>query len=782
VTDFGLCDDGIPCTFEWCYLGRTCRHDTDDAQCNDGVACTTDRCDAVLGCVSEPDDSRCPNTGCGYATCDPQTGCTPDAARCDCVALRFAGHERVSAPDSAALSGGTNASRTFELWLRLDALEERGWGAPILTKVNGETGGDWALTAWGDDLVFRHFRTGTTTPETFVAPDILPPGAWTHVAVVVDRGARRVRLLVNGREVLDEPASYDMANSTAPLYVGATPKLWPGRFEGALDEVRVWTVARATAAIAADHDRPLAGTETGLAAYWPFGDAVDRTRRDTLGLRGGALTFAVGANAPAAVESVLGAPTCPLEGLPPLLLSKYWYFEDQPFTGAYLEVANPGPDPVALGGYAFELSSASLGTRRVALADVWLPSGGAWAVFALDGQPQRSVTPSGEGSALLQQQETVPMGRDDTLLLVDTAGAVVDSFGSRAGPSEPVPDPDGDGIYFASRACEDRVADRDPDDPFALGSRWVTAREALPDPISGRWCGRCGQVVCPDGGVMDGACSRAGYCLRYSEAARAHRWSDGYGSQLWIPPSEQAERQVRFVDGYFVDVGEAVTRALLDFLDERGANSCAVDGASYPCVDAGHAERTLDWDGSAARARSVCQSEPAGATDWSCTHHPAAGVTWAGAAAFCAWLGQRLCSDSEWQRAAAGPAGRTYPWGSAPSPATGSHANCRESACADGWSGPAPTQRMWLGASACGAYHMGGNVWEWVADDWHLDPLESPPDGSAWLAQPPTATKTLRGGGYESSAAGVGTSARAGEPVVPTSGRPAGVRCCGDGP
>jgi serine/threonine-protein kinase len=173
--------------------------------------------------------------------------------------------------------------------------------------------------------------------------------------------------------------------------------------------------------------------------------------------------------------------------------------------------------------------------------------------------------------------------------------------------------------------------------------------------------------------------------------------------------------------------------------------------------------------------------------------HPVVMVSWDDAKAYSAWArGDKLAekvfglpTEVEWEKAARGESGRTYPWGNDWDP--GSRSNFADRSCpmddfnvgdkkasewikqwggwdkdhTDGYAFTSPIGSFPAGASPYGALDMAGNVWQWC-EDWYEEKAYGRYEKGDMSDPPGGSYRVLRGGGWGDSARGCRSSSRDG--------------------
>jgi sulfatase modifying factor 1 len=189
-----------------------------------------------------------------------------------------------------------------------------------------------------------------------------------------------------------------------------------------------------------------------------------------------------------------------------------------------------------------------------------------------------------------------------------------------------------------------------------------------------------------------------------------------------VEPDERVENSVG-MDLVLVPAGEFVMGSISGEADEGPVRTVSLDAYYIGVCEVTNAQFEM-FDPSRRDQRTAFSP----ADDM-----PVVLVTWQDAVAFCDWLWERegieygLPTEAEWEMAARGDDGRSYPWGNMP-PGAGGTWRCnfaagrsQESWGLDGHKYASPAGAYARFASPYGMRDLSGNVWEWCLDWYRAD-------------------------------------------------------------
>ena len=197
-------------------------------------------------------------------------------------------HGYVRVPHAAALN--PTGAFTFEAWVSIT-------NNPPGEDCRTIAGKNWQQSWWiglctvGGRPTLRSYLKGGASPRN---GGEIEPGRWTHVAVVFN-GTQRLHY-INGELAATFPEAGPLTTSGSELRIGSDVS-WQFTPAGAIDEVRLWNVARTLAQIREGMSHPITAPQGGLIAVWGFdgsaNDVVGPHEGSTQGSGVGFLTFPV---------------------------------------------------------------------------------------------------------------------------------------------------------------------------------------------------------------------------------------------------------------------------------------------------------------------------------------------------------------------------------------------------------------------------------------------------------------------------------------------------------
>jgi formylglycine-generating enzyme required for sulfatase activity/tRNA A-37 threonylcarbamoyl transferase component Bud32 len=148
------------------------------------------------------------------------------------------------------------------------------------------------------------------------------------------------------------------------------------------------------------------------------------------------------------------------------------------------------------------------------------------------------------------------------------------------------------------------------------------------------------------------------------------------GSGLESKIEVEKPRKKIYLDSYHIGIYPVTNREYLFFLKENGNLDISIE------------------------IEKLCIDKP---------NYPVVGVSWDDAMLYCEWIGGKLPTEAQWEKASKGVKNTIYPWGN--------NFNMKYSNIENSMGQTVSVDSYEEGISSYGCYQMSGNVWEWCQDD-----------------------------------------------------------------
>ena len=179
--------------------------------------------------------------------------------------------DKVTVPANAAFNSANTL--TLEAWINASLWKSQSYQGTIIGKDATNQSGYVLRCGSNGKLSFTVGNGGGVWTEVLSA-SIMQTNRWYHVAGVFDNGMMRIYI---NDSLVGTNTSNPILGSATGIDIGESTGYGGRVFQGLIDEVRIWNVARTQAQINANDTIDLPNNEPGLVAYYKFNQISGNT-------------------------------------------------------------------------------------------------------------------------------------------------------------------------------------------------------------------------------------------------------------------------------------------------------------------------------------------------------------------------------------------------------------------------------------------------------------------------------------------------------------------------